>query len=206
MRFLKEARALFQTQSLACSSPEKSPFATILFIPFSAEQRKVESDWAVVCSQIILRRCPVCERDSIIGHGRRRKQAHDQDHDWIPIRRGFCNLCGKTFTFLPQFSPPYGHYSLIARSQALRRYFLESCSWEAAAPVVKDPDRVADPSTLRRWFRSLDSSRPPFSFLRRTMHAVSHWLSGTQTLVHDSLPLCWPTVFPFLAWFWPLRL
>jgi len=64
-------------------------------------------------------------RESIIGHGRRRKQAHDEDHDWIQIRRGICNLCGKTFTFLPPFSSPYGHYSLIARSQALRRYFIE---------------------------------------------------------------------------------
>ena len=26
----------------------------------------------------MLRRCPACERDSIIGHGRRRKQAHDE--------------------------------------------------------------------------------------------------------------------------------
>lgn len=179
---------------------------TILFIPLSAEQNELENDWAVVCSQIILRRCPICERDSIVGHGRRRKQAHDQDHDWIPIRRGFCNLCGKTFTFLPRFSPPYSHYSLIARSQALRRYFLEGCAWEAAAPVVKDPDRVADPSTMRRWFRTLDSSQPPFSFLRRTMRAVSQWLSGTDILIHGSLPLCWPTVFPFLTQFWPLRL
>jgi hypothetical protein len=82
---------------------------TILFISLSAEQNKLENDWAVVCSQIILGRCPICERDSIVGHGCRRKQAHDQDHDWIPIRRGFCNLCGKTFTFLPRFSQPYTH-------------------------------------------------------------------------------------------------
>jgi hypothetical protein len=42
-------------------------------------------------------------------------QAHDEDHDWIRIRRGCYNLCGKTFTFLPPFSLPYSHYSLIAR-------------------------------------------------------------------------------------------
>jgi len=93
---------------------------------------------------------------------------------------------------------------LIARSQALRRYFLEGCSWEQAAPTVKDPDRVAAPSTLRRWFRSLDCSQPPFSFLRRILH--SQWFSRTETLVHDGLPLSWPTVFPFLMRFWPLRL
>jgi hypothetical protein len=145
-------------------------------------------------------------QDSIIGHGRRRKQAHDEHHDWIGIRRGVCNLCGKTFTFLPPFSPPYSHYSLVARSQALWRYFLEGRLWEAAAPVVKDPDRVADPSTLRRWFRSLDSSQPPFSFLRQTMLAISAWLKRAEILVYSSLPLRRHTVFPFLAQFWPLRL
>lgn len=153
-----------------------------------------------------MRRCPVCSVDSIIGHGRRRKQAHDEDHDRIEIRRGRCNRCDKTFTFLPPFSPPYGHYSFIARSQALRRHFLEGRSWETAAPTVKDPDRVADPSTLRRWFRNLDSSRPPFSSLRRMMLAINAWLSRTEILVHDSLPLRWHTVFPFLARFWPLRI
>ena len=117
-----------------------------------------------------------------------------------------CNRCGKTFTFLPPFSPPYGHYSLIARSQALRRYFLEGRCWEDAAPTIQDPDRVADPSTLRRWFRSLDCSQPPFSFLRRAMFTVSGWLSKTDILVHNSLPLRWHTAFPFLARFWPLRL
>ncbi len=52
-----------------------------------------------------MRRCPICERDSIIGHGRRRKQAHDEHHDWIGIRRGRCPDCGKTFTFLWQVGP-----------------------------------------------------------------------------------------------------
>jgi transposase-like protein len=97
------------------------------------------------------RRCPVCERDSIIGHGRRRKQAHDEHHDWIGIRRGLCPGCGKTFTLLPLFSLPYTHYSLLARAQALRRHFMEHCSWEESTPTLKDPDRVPDPSTLRRW-------------------------------------------------------
>jgi hypothetical protein len=59
---------------------------------------------------------------------------------------------------------PYTHYSLIAGSDALRRYFVEGCSMEAATPPVKDPHRVADLSTLRRWFQELDSSQPPYSF------------------------------------------
>jgi hypothetical protein len=184
----------------------RAPAVTILFISLSAAQYNLETEWAEAGAEVILRRCPICVEDSIVGHGRRRKQAHDEHHDWIRIRRGVCNRCGKTFTFLPPFSPPYGHYSLTARSQALCRHFVEGCGWEAAAPVVKDPDRVADPSTLRRWFRSLDSSRPPFSYLRRTMLAIGAWLCKTENLVHDSLPLHWHTTFPFLARFWPLRI
>ena len=179
---------------------------TILFISLSAAQYNLQAEGAKADAEAILRRCPICLRDSIIGHGRRRKQAHDENHDWIQIRRGRCPVCGKTFTFLPSFSPPYCHYSLMARSQALLRYFGEGCCWETAAPTVKDPHRVADPATLRRWFQSLDSSRPPFSFLRRALSVVSGWLSGPEILVPDSLPLCRQTVFPFLTRFWPLRL
>ena len=116
----------------------------------------------------MLRRCPVCERDSIIGHGRRRKQAHDEHHDWIGIRRGLCLGCGKTFTILPLLSLPYTRYSLLARAQALRRHFLEHCSWEEATPTLKDPDRVPDPSTLRRWSGGMDRSQPATSFQRHT--------------------------------------
>ena len=188
------------------TGPGGALIATILFIPLLAAQYNLAADWAEAGAEIILRHCPICSEDSIIGHGRRRKQAHDDQHERIGIRRGLCNRCHKTFTFLPPFSPPYSHYSFIARSQALQRYFLEGRSLEAAAPTVKDPDRVADPSTLRRWFHSLDSSQPPFSYLRQAMRAIAAWLSRTEILVQDSLPLCGHTVFPFLARFWPLRI
>ena len=178
---------------------------TILFIPLSAAQNNLDADCAGADADIV-RRCPICQCDSIIGHGGRRKQAHDEDHDWILIRRGLCNLCGKTFTLLPPFSPPYCHYSLIARGQALRRYFVEGCSWEDAAPVVRDANRVADPSTLRRWFRQLDSSHPPFSFLRRMVQAVIQRVGNGFTLHHGLLRLKRRTVFAFLVQFWPLRL
>ena len=191
---------------LARSPPRRrARLDTILFIPLSAAQYNCDADWAEASAEIV-RRCPICLCDSIIGHGRRRKQAHDADHDWIRIRRGLCNLCGTTFTLLPPFSPPYCHYSLMARSQALRRYFLEGCSWEAAAPVVRDANRLADPSTLRRWFRLLDSSHPPFSFLRRTMQAVSQTLGNGYTLQLGLLRLHWRTLFFLLGQFWPLRL
>ena len=99
------------------------------------------------------------------------------------------------------------HYSLVARSQALRRRFVEHYSWESSAPTLKDPNRIADPSTLRRWCRSLDSS-PAFSFLRRTLEAIEQWLARGEQLAHGSLRLAWPSVFCFLQvfWPWPLRL
>jgi hypothetical protein len=45
------------------------------------------------------------------------------------------------------------HYSLLARGQALRRRFVEHCSWEDAMPTLKHPNRVPDASTIRRWSR-----------------------------------------------------
>ena len=190
---------------MAGRAPGRAPIDTILFIPLSAGENNLAGDWAT-CPEVIPRRCPICERDSIVGHGRRSKQAHDEKHDWIRIRRGYCNRCKMSFTFLPCFSLPYTHYSLLAHSQALRRRFVEDCSWEAAAPVVKDPNRVADPSTLRRWFGRLDCSQPPFSCLRRTVVNVSHWLMRGQAIDHGSLRLSWSTLALFLRRFWPLRL
>jgi hypothetical protein len=165
---------------------------------------KLETDWAADCAEVILRRCPICGRDLIIGHGRRRKQAHDAHHDWIGIRRGRCPGCGKTFTFLPLLSLPYTHYSLLARCQALRRRFVEHCSWEEATPTLKDPNRVPDPSTLRRWGYRLDCSQPAFSFFRQTLIRVTHWLAPGVPADDQAEPLSWLT--PVLQILWPLRL
>jgi Domain of unknown function (DUF6431) len=118
---------------------------TILFIPLRGDRCNPDFEWAAAGKEQIPRRCPKCLCDSITGHGWRSKQAHDETHDWIEVRRGICRPCHLTLTFLPVFSPPYTHYSLVARSQALRRYFLEHRSFESAAPPLKDPDRVPDP-------------------------------------------------------------
>ena len=176
-----------------------------MFIPLCVPLRKLETDWAASCAEVILRRCPVCERDSIIGHGRRRKQAHDEHHDWIGIRRGRCPGCGKTFTFLPLLSLPYTQYSLLVRCQALRRRFVEQhCSWEEATPALKDANRTPDPSTLRRWAQHLDRSQPALSFLRQTLARVTHWLALGDPADHQAEPLC--SLIPVLQILWPLRL
>jgi hypothetical protein len=154
----------------------------------------------------IIRQCPSCGAGSIESLGWRPKQAHDSSHDWIRYRRGECQICRITVSFLPAFSLPYTHYSLVARSEALRRRFVERRSWEDAAPPLKDPDRVPAPSTLRRWCRNLDSSRA-FSYLRGALKTVTQWLDCGAAPVFGSLRLAWPTLYLCLrvVWPWPLR-
>jgi hypothetical protein len=65
-------------------------------------------------------------------------------------RRGICRPCRKTFTILPDSLAPFGHYSLRCRQQACERIAAGN-SMEQAAPHCKDPSRLPDPSTLRRW-------------------------------------------------------
>ncbi len=93
----------------------------------------------------------MCRQASIIGHGQRRKSAHDDQYDCLWVRRGRCRLCGKTFTVLPSWSLPYGHYTLRCRQQAWDAVCNEGEKWEQATPLCKDPTRLPDPSTLRRW-------------------------------------------------------
>jgi Domain of unknown function (DUF6431) len=188
--------------------PAEPQWTTILFIPLSAPLHKLETHWARDCDKIILRRCPACERDSIIGHGRRSKQAHDEHHDWIGIRRGRCLGCGKTFTFLPLLSLPYTHYSLLARCQTLRRRFVEHCSWEEATPTLKDSNCVPDPSTLRRWSSGLECSEPAASFLRQTVARLAHWLMRGDQGDHQGDRHAWLASWltPVLQTLWPLRL
>jgi hypothetical protein len=97
------------------------------------------------------RRCPLCGNQTIIGHGRRRKQAHDQVHTVICVRRGLCRACRKTFTILPTWSPPSSHYSFHCRQQAAERVEQMHGSWEQSTPSVRDPNRLPDSATLRRW-------------------------------------------------------
>jgi hypothetical protein len=81
---------------------------------------------------------------------------------------------------------------------------VEHCSWEEATPTLKDPNRVPDPSTLRRWGYRLDCSQPAFSFLRQTLIRVTHWLAPGVPADHQAEPLSWLT--PVLQILWPLRL
>ena len=100
--------------------------------------------------QLLPRRCPLCGDETIIGHGQRRKQSHDPCHDWIWVRRGICQACSKTFTILPDWLAPSGYYSVHCRQQACE-HIAAGDTAEQAAPHCKDPARLPDPSTVRRW-------------------------------------------------------
>jgi hypothetical protein len=95
----------------------------------------------------------------IVGHGRRRRQAHDGIHAWILVRRGLCKVCGGTLTVLPGWCVPGAPYSLLARQQALES-LAQGYPVEQAAPDCRDPDRLADCSPIRRWvWRRIESLR-----------------------------------------------
>lgn len=97
--------------------------------------------------------CPACQEPAVIGHGWRWRRADDACHLSIRIRRGRCKLCRRTLTMLPGWLIPGGHYSLEARQQAERLLLEEGQPAEQCIPPIADPQRMVDPSTVRRWFQ-----------------------------------------------------
>jgi hypothetical protein len=129
---------------------------------------------------LLPRQCPLCGDHTIIGHGRRLRQAHDDQHERMLVRRGICHPCGKTFTILPDWLAPSGHFTLRCRQQACES-IAAGDSVEQAAPHCKDPSRSPDPSTLRRW-------------VHRRLFSVWCWLKAGAI---GEYPLRAPTI---LAW------
>jgi hypothetical protein len=93
---------------------------------------------------------------------------------------------------------------LLARVQALRRRFIEHCTWEDAVPSLKDPNRVPDASTLRRWSCGVNRSEPAASFRRQTSARLAHWLRSDSRAEPQVEPS--PLLTPILQVLWPLRL
>jgi hypothetical protein len=143
------------------ATPGRLPsLPVIVFIPCSGTGCKpgeYDAEW-------LPRDCPGCGGISIvIGHGRRFRPAHDDRHDRIRVRRGICSHCNLTLTVLPAWCVPGALYNLPARREALDR-LAEGRTLEESAPVCLDPDRVAAPSTVSRWFwRRIASLRFSFS-------------------------------------------
>jgi hypothetical protein len=92
----------------------------------------------------------------------------------------------------------------VARCQALLLRFVEHCCWDKALPKLKDPDRLPDPSTVRRWSSGLDSTQLIDSFPRQIVTRIAHWLDRGRQTVDEAGLLPWIT--PALQNLWPLRL
>ena len=104
----------------------------------------------VIPLALLPRQCPVCRKHTIIGHGRRLRQSHDDQRESIWVRRGVCRSCGKAFTILPDWLAPSAPFSMRCRQQACGR-IAAGDPVEQAAPHCKEPSRLPDSSTLRRW-------------------------------------------------------
>jgi hypothetical protein len=124
---------------------------------------------------------------TVVGHGRRWRSAHDREHDKIRVRRGKCNWCEGTLTVLPAWCVPGAPYSLVARQEAMKR-LADGVPIEQAAPDCLDPDRIADPSTLRRWCRRRIESL--FFLLYRAPTILAwDWRAASRILIPEPNPL-----------------
>ena len=70
-------------------------------------------------------------------------------------------------------------------------------------PTLKDPNRVPDASTIRRWSSGRDRSQLALSFLRQTLARVACW-QACGHVDHEAWLL--PCRNPILRIFRPLRL
>src|SRR5215831_3085191 len=105
----------------------------IVFIPRSGDGCKrgeEDAEW-------LPRQCPRRRKVAIIGHGRRRRQAHDGIHDWILVRRGLCKACSGTLTVLPGWCVPAALYTLVARRHVIDQ-LCQGCALEQAAVHCRD--------------------------------------------------------------------
>jgi hypothetical protein len=102
------------------------------------------------------------------------------------IRRGLCRQYNKTFTILPDWLAPSGHYSLRCRQQACER-IAAGDSAEQAVPHCKDPAHLPDPSTLRRWVQ-----RRVFSlwYWARAAAAGKYFFAAPTILAWDLSAFC----------------
>ncbi len=136
--------------------------------------------------ELLPRRCPVCRDDTIIGHGRRRRQSHDEQHEWIWVRRGICGPCRKTFTILPNWLAPFARFTLHCRQQACENIAAGNAV-EQAAPHCKDPTRLPDPCSVRRWAQRRLISL--WSWIKAGVHH-QHFLQSPTILAWDLGAVC----------------
>jgi hypothetical protein len=165
----------------------------ILVIALPEAEGKTDVGVTAIPLHLLPRLCPMCGNQTIVGHGRRRRQAHDRHAIGSGFAAGRCAPCRKTFTILPAWSPPYCHYSIDCRKQAWDEVCANDAGWEQAAPHCKDSTRLPDPATLRRWtWRGLVSlwcavkvwmfSLTPWKFLQTPTILAWDWVAVARIL------------------------
>jgi hypothetical protein len=159
------------------------PAAVVLFVPLPDTENTSDLGVTEIPLQMLPRRCPFCGERTIIGHGRRFKQAHDQRRQQIWVRRGRCRPCQKTFTVLPDWSPPSGHYTLHCRQQAWELLRQSGSNWERSIPDVADSSRSPDASTVRSWAERL--------LHLATLLATKFWKAAGWSLSISPTILAW---------------
>ena len=70
--------------------------------------------------------------------------------------------------------------------------------------MLKDSNRIPDPSTLRRWSNGVDRSQLVLSFLRQTLARIAHWRGRRDRRDDEACFVRWLT--PVLQILRPLRL
>jgi len=130
--------------------------------------------------------CPGCGETAVIGHGRRRRQAHDRGHDSIRIRRGICNHCQRTLTVLPPWCMP-GHNDLPARTTVPGAGDVVPKSTEVFRRRSRGlPWTVSRPSDIRRdphilgWLEHLWMRRTGSGSAGRSRFPSTPWIASRR--------------------------
>ena len=71
------------------------------------------------------------------------RQAHDERHEHIWVRRGICHPCGKTFTIMPDWPGAGGCLLVCCAGSRLVESIAAGDSVEQAAPHCQDPSALA---------------------------------------------------------------
>jgi predicted nucleic acid-binding Zn ribbon protein len=100
------------------------------------------------------RKCPICG-GRLRRHGRYfRSVVYGQLLERLPVYRYLCPRCEKTFSLLPAFVRPYGHFGLCVR-EAAARTLAKGGKVDALADRLCRSGSAGGVSgrTLRRWLR-----------------------------------------------------
>jgi hypothetical protein len=170
---------------------QRQAFTPALILFIALPETKDNCQPVVIPLDLLPRECPCCRRTSIIGHGRRLRTAHDERQEAVWVRRGRCRPCRKTFTVLPVWLLPFGHYSLRCRQQACER-LAAGATAEQAAPDCQDATRLPDPATLRRW-----AKRRVLSVWCGLTVFLDHFFEAPTIFAWDLIVVC--RILPFEA-------